>query len=118
LIDVERPVAAAAPRAVRRAEAFIAAHAHEPLAMADVAAAAGVCLRSLQDAFKQSRDTTLTDYVRLVRLDNFRAILKDPDGPASVTEIAMSVGLGHLGRAAAAYRVRFGESPLQTLKRR
>ena len=107
-----------APRAVRRAEAYIAAHANEPIAMADVAAAAGVCLRSLQAAFKLAYSTTLTDYVKTVRLQHFRAALTDPGAPASVTENALAVGLGHLGRAAAAYRAHFGESPHETLMRR
>jgi AraC-like DNA-binding protein len=115
---LDRPIALPAPRAVRRAEAFIAAHAGEAIAMADVADVAGVCLRSLQEAFRQSRNITLTDHLRNVRLNNFHAALKNPDGPQSVTEIALAVGLGHLGRAAAAYRARFGESPHQTLKRR
>ncbi len=115
---LDEPVAAPAPRAVRRAEAYIAAHAHEPVAMVDVATAAGVCLRSLQEAFRHARGQTLTDHIRDVRLGNFHMVLKDPNGPESVTEIALTVGLGHLGRAAAAYRSRFGESPHQTLKRR
>lgn len=115
---LNRPVAAPAPKAVRRAEAFIAEHADQPIAMAEIAAAAGVCLRSLQDAFKAARGITLTDCIRNTRLDRFRAALEDLEGPDSVTDIAFAAGFGHLGRAAAVYRARFGETPQQTLRRR
>lgn len=115
---LDRPVAAPAPSAVRRAEAFIAENADRAIAMADVAAAAGVCLRSLQDAFKKARGTTLTEAVQTARLERFRGALLDPDGPEQVADIAFAAGFGHLGRAAAAYRARYGESPSQTLRRR
>ncbi|TIU64921.1 MAG: AraC family transcriptional regulator, partial [Mesorhizobium sp.] len=35
----------------------------------------------------------------------------------SVTRIAMEVGITHLGRFAANYRLFFGESPYETLQR-
>lgn len=115
---LEAPPAAPAPQSVRRAEDYIAAHIDRPIAMADVAAAAGANLRSLQSAFKQARGFSLTQCIQDKRLERFRKKLDDPEGPDSITEIAYSVGLGHLGRAAAAYRARYGETPRQTLRRR
>ncbi len=112
------PAGAAAPKAVRRADAFIAEHADRPISMAEVAAAAGTSLRSLQDAYRLARGLTLTESIRNIRLERFRAMLEDPEGSASVTDIAFTVGFGHLGRAAAVYRARFGETPQQTLRRR
>jgi AraC-like DNA-binding protein len=105
-------------RAVRRAEAFIAARADGVIAMTDVAREAGVCLRSLQESFKRSRGMTLSEWVQRTRLERFRAALLDPGAPETVSEIALSAGLGHFGRAAAAYRATYGETPGQTLKRR
>jgi AraC-like DNA-binding protein len=102
----------------RRADAFIAEHADRPISMAEVAAAAGTSLRSLQDAYRLARGLTLTESIRNIRLERFRAMLEDPEGSASVTDIAFTVGFGHLGRAAAVYRARFGETPQQTLRRR
>jgi AraC-like DNA-binding protein len=115
---LNRPVPPPAPSAVRRAEAFIAAHADRAVSMAEIAEAAGVCLRSLQDAFKRHRGTTLTETLQAVRLERFREALLDPDGPEQVADIAFAAGFGHLGRAAAAYRARYGEAPSQTLRRR
>lgn len=113
-----RPAALPAPSAVRRAEAFIAENAGRPIATADIAAAAGTCLRSLQDAFKRSRGITLTEAVQARRLERLRAALLDPAAPASVADLVFTAGFGHLGRAAAAYRARYGEMPSETLRRR
>lgn len=111
------PVAAPTPAIVRRAENYIEANADRHISMADVAEAAGVCLRTLQEAFRQFRQTTLSETLQTVRLERFRAALSDPDSTKSVTEIAFEIGFGHLGRASAAYRLRFGETPSQTQRR-
>ncbi|MGO4832529.1 helix-turn-helix domain-containing protein [Rhizobiaceae sp. 2RAB30] len=52
-----------------------------------------------------------------IRLERFRSALLDASNHGSVTEIACMAGIGHLGRAAAAYRLRYGETPSQTLRR-
>jgi transcriptional regulator GlxA family with amidase domain len=103
---------------VRRAELFIAGAADRPIAMTEVAEAAGVCLRSLQEAFKRARGVTLTQALQNARLERFRAQLRDSSGSASVADMAFAAGFGHLGRAAAAYRARYGEAPSQTVRRR
>ena len=116
--QLAQPAPTPAPGAVRRAELFIAGAADRPIAMAEVAEAAGVCLRSLQEAFKRTRGVTLSQAVQNARLERFRAQLCTPGGADSVAAIAFAAGLGHLGRAAAAYRARYGETPSQTLRRR
>lgn len=113
-----QPASAPAPNAVRRAEDYIVAHLDRALAVADVAAAAGANLRALQGAFKRERGMTLTQCIQAKRLDRFHAELGCAGDDSSVTSIAYAVGLGHLGRAAAAYRTRFGETPHETLRRR
>jgi len=113
-----QPAATPAPSAVRRAEDYIAANLDSPLAVADVAAAAGAHLRALQGAFKRERGMTLTQCIQAKRLERFRAELSRAGEGCSVTSIAYAVGLGHLGRAAAAYRARYGETPHETLRRR
>jgi AraC-like DNA-binding protein len=106
-----------APGAVRRAEAFIAANASRALAMADVAAAAGTSLRSLQEGFRRYRQSTLRQVVQDARLDHFRHLLTNPQNEATVAQLAFAAGLWHLGRAAQNYRDRYGETPSETLKR-
>ena len=111
-------VGAAPPGAVRRAEDYIDAHLCDPIAMEDIARAAGASLRSLQESFRKARGATLTEFIQRRRLELFRHRLGDRSAPASITEIAYSIGLGHLGRAAAAYRELYGETPRATLRRR
>ncbi len=112
------PVGAPAPAAVRSAERFILENAGRPIATADIAAAAGTCLRSLQDAFKKARGITLTEALQAARMERLRASLLDPAAPGSVADLVFAAGFGHLGRTAAAYRARYGESPSETLRRR
>jgi AraC-like DNA-binding protein len=111
------PAALPAPRAVKRAEAFIAAAIDRPIAIAEVVAHAGVSLRSLQEGFRRYRGTTLSRHIQAMRLERFHAGLFHAAPKASVTDIAFAAGIGHLGRAAAAYRRRYGELPSETLRR-
>lgn len=112
------PAPAALPASVRRAEEFMRQNVDRPISSADIAAHAGASLRSLQDAFRRGLGTTIGDYLQNLRLERFRAALIAPDEATTVADAAFSAGLGHLGRAAQAYRQRFGESPSQTLSRR
>ena len=113
---LERPVAVAVPAAVARAEGFIREHAGHPISSFDIALHSGVSLRSLQDAFRRARNMTIGDVLLNARLDCFRAGLMSAD-VTSVADAAFAAGFGHLGRAAQAYRRRFGESPSETLSR-
>jgi len=114
----QRPAPSADPAAVRRAQDFMAANAERAISMADIAAVSGVSLRSLQDAYRKSRDMTLGEGLLSLRLERFRESLIERGNPASVADAAFSAGFGHLGRAAAAYRERYGEAPSETLRRR
>ncbi len=96
------------------AKQFIEAHLRESLTVGCVASAAGVSPRTLQATFRAVVRTTPTAYIRSVRLDRARADLADRGGPGTVTEVATRWGFNHLGRFAADYRTRFGESPSQT----
>jgi transcriptional regulator GlxA family with amidase domain len=96
----------------------MAANAERAISMAEIAAASGVSLRSLQDAYRKSRDMTLGEGLLSLRLERLRDGLIEGDGTMSVADAAFSAGFGHLGRAAAAYRMRYGEMPSETLRRR
>ncbi|MCB1444919.1 MAG: AraC family transcriptional regulator [Rhizobiaceae bacterium] len=113
-----RPAPSADPVAVRRAQDFMAANAGRAISMAEIATASGVSLRSLQDAYRRARGMTLGDGLLALRLDRLRAALLSRDRNRSVADAAFAAGFGHLGRAAAAYRERFGEAPSETLRRR
>jgi AraC-like DNA-binding protein len=112
------PAPSADPMAVRRAHEFMAANADSAISMGEIAAVSGVSLRSLQDAYRKARGMTLGEGLLALRLERFRQLLLAKEKVASVADAAFSVGFGHLGRAAAAYRERYGETPSETLRRR
>ncbi|RCW68765.1 AraC family transcriptional regulator [Pseudorhodoferax soli] len=103
---------------VRRAEAYMREYADEPLRMADIAGAAGVPVRTLQEAFQQARDCSPMQYLRALRLDVAHRRLREPQAHATVATVALDCGFTHLGRFAQAYAQRFGEAPSATLRGR
>src|SRR5262249_33957213 len=74
---------------LRRAVALIASRAHEDIALADIASAAGVTIRAVQLAFRRHLDTTPTSYLRRVRLDHAHRQLQAAD-PESDSVTAVS----------------------------
>ncbi|MDB5934524.1 MAG: transcriptional regulator, AraC family [Massilia sp.] len=112
-----RPDAPAPQRRLRVAEEFIRANLFDPIALEQIAAASGASLRSLCQAFRTHHDCSPMAYVRQARLDAARGALLTAAPGARVTDIALACGFSHLGRFASSYRARYGETPLQTLKR-
>ena len=109
--------ARALPAPVRRAKAYIDAHATGPIALSDIAEAARLSPRGLQYAFRTATGRTPMQYVRRVRLDAARAELRAADPSAeTVAAIAARWGFSNLGRFAAMYRAEFGETPSTTLR--
>ncbi|MEH0554704.1 helix-turn-helix transcriptional regulator [Streptomyces sp. B21-101] len=107
--------------AVRRAMEYCEEHAAELVSVADMAAAARVSPRTLQDRFRTDLGTTPAAHLRRVRLDRaHQDLLRIADGSASgtVTDVAARWGFTHLGRFAAYYREAYGQVPSRTAERR
>jgi AraC-like DNA-binding protein len=106
----------ASPAALGRAVSFIDEHAHEDIAVADIAAAAKVTIRAVQLAFRRHLETTPTAYLRRVRLEHAHRELTTAD-PAlnTVTTVAYRWGFSSPSRFAAYYRQAYGTHPSQTL---
>ncbi|MFC0429632.1 AraC family transcriptional regulator [Kutzneria buriramensis] len=98
----------ATPDTVRRAVAFIDDNAHLDLAVADIAAAVNVSVRTVQAAFLRHLDTTPMSHLRRVRLSKVHddLVAADPATGTSVTAVAARWGFFELGRFAAAYSPR------------
>mgnify|MGYP006282482149 CR=1 FL=1 len=120
LEEIDTPLApsegAAADR-VRLAEAYIRAHADEPLTVETIAQAVGVGPRALQAGFRDRLGVTPRALLAEVRLGRARALLLDAAPGETVADVAFESGVTQGGRFAAAYRKRFGESPSETLAR-
>ncbi|QDC25119.1 AraC family transcriptional regulator [Georgenia yuyongxinii] len=117
--DAIRPVRLAPPSVARRAVDHIEAHLGEPLAVGDIADEVGTSTRALQEAFRREFDTTPVAFVRELRLTRAHEMLRRAEpGTTTVTEVAMGLGITHLGRFSVHYNGRYGESPSATLWRR
>jgi AraC-like DNA-binding protein len=117
LDDAGDRIYAIAPRCVRKAEAYIDEHAGEAIRLGDIAAAARVPPRTLQDGFRRFRTRTPMQYLNDRRLEIARRRLLMAADDERVIDVAMECGFLHLGRFAEAYRARFSESPSVTLRR-
>jgi AraC-like DNA-binding protein len=113
----EESPSAAAPYYVRRVESYIREHAREPITTDDLVTVGGVSARSIYHGFRRFRSTTPMAYLKAVRLDMARAALARGrlHGNASVTEAATAAGYSNLSQFSRDYRMRFRESPSQTL---
>ncbi|MET9273466.1 helix-turn-helix domain-containing protein [Kribbella sp. NPDC003557] len=108
----------ARPATVRRALTFMESNLDQALAIADIAAAAGVTVRALQTAFQRHLGTTPLAYLRRLRLEEVRAELLAADpSEQTVAAAAARWGFHHHGRMTAAYRELYGELPSTTLAR-
>ncbi|WP_323985683.1 AraC family transcriptional regulator [Pseudomonas canadensis] len=94
-------------------EKYIKTRLSAPLALADLAHAAGVSVRTLNMLCHQYHGVAPMDLLRNIRLDAVRErLLVQPD--AKITDTAFEFGFGHLGRFSAYYRERFSELPKHT----
>lgn len=118
--DPEEPTDTDAGASVAQvARDFIQNHYREQLRLKTLCLAIGVSPRTLQRSFRERFNSTISDYIKTVRLDAARRALATarPDGN-SVTTIAQQHGFRHLGRFSVQFRERFGESPRDTLAKR
>ena len=75
-------------------------------------------VRSLQEGFRQWRNTTPNEFLRQTRLRLVREELLRADESMDVTSVALRHGFTHLGRFSGYYRQAYGELPGITLRRR
>jgi AraC-like DNA-binding protein/tetratricopeptide (TPR) repeat protein len=83
----------------------------------EIASACGTGRRTLQRQFRDFVGQMPMEFLRRLRLERARQQLLRASGCASVTETAIRCGFNHVGRFAAQYRKRYGESPSATLSR-
>ncbi|MEU1344748.1 AraC family transcriptional regulator [Streptomyces sp. NPDC005827] len=111
--ELLRPQSPAYPRMVRKAVDLIDANPETPFTVGDLAQAAGISARRLQEGFREHVGVTPMTYLRNVRLERVHTELLA--GTTGVTEAAWRWGFTHLSRFSAAYRRRFGVAPSETL---
>jgi len=105
-------------RVLRRALEYLEATEPDAFSYADLAAAAGTSLRTVQSAFRRELDMSVSEWMRRRRLARARALLRAGGSALTVVEVAEAAGFHHPGRFAAAYHGAFGEYPSETARRR
>jgi AraC-like DNA-binding protein len=110
------PASAGASDRVAAAVEFIRAHAQENITLPQIADAAGLSERGVQQAFSRDLATTPVSLLRAFRLDQIHAILVAGD-ERLVGDVARQWQFNHLGRFSDTYRKRFGELPSETVIR-
>nr|WP_240929502.1 AraC family transcriptional regulator [Streptomyces coryli] len=114
--ELLRPTAPLRPATVKRALDAIHADPSRPLTTTELADISRVSARRLQESFRHYVGMTPQSYLRQVRLDRVHEdLVAGNPWEQSVSEIAQHWGFTHMGRFAAVYKDRFGESPSQTL---
>ena len=108
----------ARPRVVKQAIDLLEQQPEEPWTISELSRAIGVSARTLQSGFQRYVGVSPTTYLREVRLQRVHAELCNPEVQTSVSDSAFRWGFTHLGRFAAAYRNKFGETPSETLRNR
>lgn len=114
--ELARSAPAPAPRHVKWAIDFMHHNIAKPISLNDIATAAKVSVRTLQQGFRQFRNTSPMSYLREARMIAARHDLLACHNTQTVADIALKWGFAHPGRFATDYKKRFGQSPSQTLK--
>jgi AraC-like DNA-binding protein len=114
----ELPAVVLLPRMarLRAAVEFVHTNVDRPLTVTEIAGAAGLSVRSIQESFQRNLGQTPMAYVQRLRLERVRIDLAQSDpASTSVRSVARRWGFTHLGRFSGAYVQAFGEYPRQTL---
>jgi len=103
---------------VARFERFLDANPDRPLYLTEICAAIGVAERTLRASCEEHLGMGPIRYLTLRRMHLARrALLRADPSKSTVTRIVTDHGFWELGRFSVAYRMLFGESPLETLRR-
>lgn len=117
--ELRRPARFEGPRAVRAAMAAIEERPTELVTVGDIARAAGLSVRALEDGFQRHLGTSPMAHLRRVRLARAHDELAAAEpGRTTATAVALRWGFAHYGRFAAQYRRCYGHSPADTLRAR
>jgi transcriptional regulator GlxA family with amidase domain len=92
-------------------------HPEQPWTTASLARGVAVSARSLQEGFQRSAGVPPMRYLREVRLNRVHDDLQaaTPDA-VNASQVARRWGFLYLGRFAADYRDKFGQTPSETLR--
>lgn len=116
LAKMRKPRAMSYERIVRLAEDRFMTAENKPLSLVELCRATGVSKTVFYEAFNSLYGVSPLNYFRKRRLMRARSeLVLAPSEQTQVKEVALSLGLTHLGRFSTEYRWLFGETPSATL---
>jgi AraC-like DNA-binding protein len=106
------------PRSVSDAVELLRQDPTRPWTVGELAFAVSSSVRSLQEGFRRTLETTPMAYLRRLRLERAREdLITARSGSVTVSDVAARWGFLHVSRFAGAYAEHFGELPSATLRR-
>lgn len=106
------------PASIRNAVELIEARSAEIVSVTEVADAAGLSVRALEEGFRRHVGKPPMTYLREFRLARVHTELQAADpGRTTVSAVARRCGFHHYGRFTATYGARYGVAPTETLRR-
>ncbi len=103
----------------RQARAHLDDNLNRAVSLAELCRITGTSARTIQYAFRDQYGVAPLDYHTSRRLSAAQRSLKRRwASETTVTDVVLDHGFWHLGRFRQAYKMRFGESPSETLARR
>ncbi|WP_188134499.1 AraC family transcriptional regulator [Rhizobium sp. RU35A] len=105
-------------RVLRMALEYIEANLARPLTVSELAAVAGVSVRSLQLAFRRGLDQTPIQYIIDRRLERVHQQLLEKHAKVYVSQVAHQWGFYNIADFTRRYRIKYGETPSKTRFRR
>jgi AraC family ethanolamine operon transcriptional activator len=104
---------------VSRIREYVLSRRDEPVAVSDLCRDFYVGRRTLQNAFLNVVGMSPASYLRVIRLNGVRRMLRNPEMQVScVQDAAAEWGFWHLSQFACDYRRLFGELPSDSLRQR
>jgi len=104
-------------KVVTRAIAYMRERINDDIGIAEICSAACASRRSLQYCFEEFLHTTPQAYLRALRLNEARRLLKTRDS-MPITTIAVDFGFASASHFTRHYKLMFGELPSQTARSR
>jgi AraC-like DNA-binding protein len=102
----------------KRTQAYLETNYAETIGIDTLCRESGVGVRTLQRCFRKYFDTSISEYLKIIRLDATRRSLMNADlKKDSVTTIAVEHGFTHLGRFSKQFHENYGVLPKQVLER-
>jgi len=105
------------PKYVSRAEEFMRANCGTALRVADIAAAAGCSVRTLNTAFQRFRNRVPLASLQAIRLQQVHIELSRGNDGIAIGAVAKRYGFTNAARFNLAFRRRFGQTPTEVVRR-